>query len=268
MSDNVNATYDLDHYVHVWLIPTCYSPVPPECLTWLDEQELAHARRLHRERDRRLYVESHGWLRRLLSDTVSRPPAVLRLEHPRGQKPVMRKTSLDDADVFFNLSHTHSCTAVALSRRCELGVDIERVRPLEELCQAEAMVLHKAEYDWLRALSQDDRALAFSRLWTAKEAYTKALGLGLLHPFDRLSVTLEDEDHCAITDWTGAAPVRFGNQYSLRIGADIVDHDSHYVLSVSTLDQRMPLVVHLVPPDKRMTDRLDDVERRFVEARP
>jgi len=73
-----------------------------------------------------------------------------RLSFPQGGKPML------DGGPWFSVSHTASRVAVALSERCDLGIDLEE-------CNA----------------ARPDRA-ALQR-WTATEATLKAVGLGVRH---------------------------------------------------------------------------------------
>jgi 4'-phosphopantetheinyl transferase len=70
----------------------------------------------------------------------------------------------------FNLSHSGDVTLVAVARDTEVGVDVERIRPVIEM-QAIAR----------RWLGRDDIAdePEFFRVWTRHEAMVKALGIGL-----------------------------------------------------------------------------------------
>ena len=57
-----------------------------------------------------------------------------------------------------------------------VGVDVELVDPAPDVPWG---VLAPVEAAILRALPESERGPAFARLWTVKEAWTKALGLGL-----------------------------------------------------------------------------------------
>jgi 4'-phosphopantetheinyl transferase len=78
----------------------------------------------------------------------------------------------------------------AFTLDCQLGVDVEHLRELED---AESIATHffsTAEVSELLSLKPDDRGLAFFRCWTRKEAYVKAIGDGLAIPLNRFQVTL------------------------------------------------------------------------------
>ena len=70
----------------------------------------------------------------------------------------------------FNLSHSGDVTLIAVARDSEVGVDVERIRPVIEM--------HAIARRWL---GRDDIAdeQEFFRVWTRHEAMVKALGVGL-----------------------------------------------------------------------------------------
>jgi len=93
----------------------------------------------------------------------------------------------------FNLSHTQSLIAVAVSVGRRVGIDIES---LARVTRHNPVKLARR---WLSAdeagalqqgASKLERAQAFIRLWTMKEAYVKALGCGFSgKPFTSFSIT-------------------------------------------------------------------------------
>jgi 4'-phosphopantetheinyl transferase len=87
----------------------------------------------------------------------------------------------DHPSLHFNLSHTKSMIAVALTRDAEIGVDVEhRPNELHSLDAISTRVFTPAE----RAAMRNDRdpVARFTQLWSAKEAIMKATGLGFHLP--------------------------------------------------------------------------------------
>ncbi|MFF3216107.1 4'-phosphopantetheinyl transferase family protein [Streptomyces sp. NPDC002886] len=102
-------------------------------------------------------------------------PADLDLAYRIGGRPYLR--GFDQIDV--SLTHTDDLIAVGISRTGRIGIDTEPAdRKLsfhllqDQVCTA----LEKAE---LAVLPEAEQPAAMLRLWTLKEAYTKALGQGL-----------------------------------------------------------------------------------------
>ncbi|MET7622262.1 4'-phosphopantetheinyl transferase superfamily protein [Streptomyces sp. NPDC005408] len=103
------------------------------------------------------------------------PPVSLDLAYRLGGRPYLR--GFDQIEL--SLTHTGELIVVALSRIGRIGVDAEPVgRPLRlDLLQSQMCTpAEAAELDSFPAGEQSAQAL---RLWTLKEAYTKALGQGM-----------------------------------------------------------------------------------------
>ena len=81
-----------------------------------------------------------------------------------------------DPPLDVSLSHAGGWIAVATSQRGRVGVDVETLRePSPSLARR---CLSAPELAWL-AQEPEVSGLRFLRLWTAKEAYLKATGVGL-----------------------------------------------------------------------------------------
>jgi len=91
-----------------------------------------------------------------------------------------------------NWSHSGDGLMVALGEGVMVGVDLERLRPRPRALDIARRFLAPSEADWLASLPEDDRGLAFIRLWCAKEAVLKAHGRGLAFGLDKL--TFRDAD--------------------------------------------------------------------------
>jgi 4'-phosphopantetheinyl transferase len=79
----------------------------------------------------------------------------------------------------FNVSHSDDVVLIAISWVGRIGVDIEAVRPMEDLQGLAGQMMHPIEWDSFIGLSEDQRTAHFFQLWTRKEALLKASGVGL-----------------------------------------------------------------------------------------
>jgi 4'-phosphopantetheinyl transferase len=121
----------------------------------------------------------------VLARYLDRAPATLRFDYgPRG-KPLLPGTPLS-----FNLSHSADRALLAVTREARLGVDIERIRPVDHERIARRFFA-PAEAARLAALPERRRAAAFFAGWTRKEAFMKAVGEGLSLPLDSFEVSLD-----------------------------------------------------------------------------
>lgn len=152
----------------------------------LSADERARAERLIREVTRRHFIAGRGFLRATLASYVQRDAASLAFRYALHGKP-----ELVGVDNFhFNLSHSAGCAILGVTRVQPLGVDVERVRLLENWEGIARRFFSAAEVAELSAVAAGQRALAFFNCWTRKEAYIKACGEGLARPLDRFVVSL------------------------------------------------------------------------------
>ncbi len=125
--------------------------------------------------------------------------AILIAHEPQG-RPVIREPA--GLQLHISLATRDGVVALALANR-PVGIDIERVEPLDPPPLA---ALHANERAALLALPEADRALAFARIWTAKEAYVKALGTGFLRPPESFCVAMISPERFAVSDPQRAGP--------------------------------------------------------------
>lgn len=87
------------------------------------------------------------------------------------------KPSISEA-VFFSISHTKNAIAVAISH-APVGIDVEAVVSYSRINDSHflARTMNAAEQQLITGSS--DPRLAFTGLWTRKEALVKAIGTGL-----------------------------------------------------------------------------------------
>jgi 4'-phosphopantetheinyl transferase len=167
--------------IQVWTVPLDAADwqdlLTPERLS---PDDLARLRRFPFERERRRFAVSRAAVRAILGGHLGVPPGELTFHQGPHGKPRLAPRR-DEEPVRFNVSHSYELALVAISGERELGVDLERVRPLPDL---EGIVAHwfgPAERAAFEGLDPGATLRAFYRHWTLKEAYLKACGLGLSH---------------------------------------------------------------------------------------
>ncbi len=152
----------------------------------LSNEERARALRFAAIADRQAYLAAHCLKRRMLSraEPAIDPPAWRFDTGPHGKPAVAERD-----DLHFNLSHCRGLVACALSRSGPVGLDVEwlgRPAPLE----VAERFFSASETRWLLERPDHARHDAFFRIWTLKEAYIKAVGLGLSQPLGEFSVSV------------------------------------------------------------------------------
>ncbi len=161
------------------------APAPRgDAVEWLDDDERARAGRFRFERDRRRFVARRAFLRAVLAGALDIAPADIRYRTSGTTRPELEAVY----DLSFSTSHSGDLAVVAVSRERIVGVDIGVVRPIPDAQDLAAAFFTAREHEVLEATPIEGRSTAFLRLWTRKEAYAKAVGLGMTLPFQDFEV--------------------------------------------------------------------------------
>jgi 4'-phosphopantetheinyl transferase len=175
-----------EEVVDVWRFSLEQPPAVVDALyDLLDPDERARTERFAMERVRRQFVVGRGCLRQILARYLHRDPRDLRFDYGNYGKP-----QLATGGLAFNLTHSDSRALLGVTRGGELGVDLERIRSMQDLEGIARRFFAPGEVAVLTAVDAALRELAFFHCWTRKEAFIKALGEGLSRPLDQFEVTL------------------------------------------------------------------------------
>ena len=100
-------------------------------------------------------------------------------------------------DISFNLSGSQETVALAVGMGCTVGLDVEDTsRSVDDaLIVRRAMADHDRRH--IQGLPCHEQRAAFFEIWTLKEAYTKARGMGLKLGFGRFAFDLGVPGHIA-----------------------------------------------------------------------
>lgn len=159
-----------------------------ELMPFLSEDERQRAGRFYWERDRHRFLTGRGLLREILGALLKVSPTSLVFSYGAFGKPQIIAPAGAPA-LHFNLAHSDSVAVYAMANH-ELGVDLERLRPMDEVAQIAARFFSSREERCLLMLPSEQRQTAFFQGWTRKEAYLKALGRGLGDDLNQIEVSL------------------------------------------------------------------------------
>jgi len=213
ISVSAKPSASCDGAIHLWLVWLTATELGYK-LGWslLPEPELALADR-RTERFAREFILSRATLRALAARYTGVPPEAIRYRVGAHGKPWLE---WNPANIFFNVSHSGGLVFFAFGTGCELGVDVERVRPIDDMEEIAGRYFCQRESRQLQVLTAEQRTEAFFRCWTRKEAYIKADGRGLSCALDSFAVTFGnnerarvvhiDGDSEAAAAWTLQAP--------------------------------------------------------------
>ena len=163
--------------------PDDYTPFAAE----LSAAERERMQRFATEVLRQRYLIGRASLRRLLGRVLGVEPVAVPIERgPRGRPQLAGIPGID-----FNVSHTTDVALIAIARHVKVGVDIERAdRSIYSLGIARKF-LSERERAALPSSDPDQARRRILRLWTCKEALSKATGDALSAPFRRLDIEIE-----------------------------------------------------------------------------
>jgi 4'-phosphopantetheinyl transferase len=151
----------------------------------LSEAERGRAERFVRKADMQRFVIGRGRLREALALRLGQQPQDVRFKTNAFGKPLL---DVPGAAPHFSLSHSGDWILFAIDEQSPVGVDVESVRA--EVAQIEHLhwVLAAEEQRWLDRLPETHRASAFARAWVRKEAYVKALGVGVSRNLEAIAI--------------------------------------------------------------------------------
>ena len=148
----------------------------------LSAGERKRADRFAYDRHRRRYTVAQGHLRRVLGQLTDTRPEDIRFHYEEKGKPWL------PGGPSFNQSHSEDRLMIGVAASGRLGVDIEEMRQVRLMLGIADKNFAPDEAARLHAAPANERRRLFFRFWTRKEAFLKALGVGLTHPLRSFSV--------------------------------------------------------------------------------
>ena len=162
-----------------------YVAQAPSLEKLLSEEERARRDRQVNQEKALFWSISRARIRQFLSAATGVAPDTLIFDvSPYGQ---LSLRASKDRSIAFSISHSGSLSVLAISRSGLVGVDIEAVKDLS--IDEMMWPLSPAEQTDLLSVAPSDVAQAFFRYWTLKEAFIKALGLGVSFPLDDFDIS-------------------------------------------------------------------------------
>lgn len=153
------------------------------CLQLLSEPEQAQWQRFVTKDARLQYLVTRALVRTTLSRYAEVPAHTWQFEtNAYGRPHISQPQAL--RDLCFNLSNTTGLVACAVSRDCEIGIDVENLARTVDTDALAPSVFAPAELADFRGAGSEDRRNRFFSYWTLKESYIKARGMGLSLPLD------------------------------------------------------------------------------------
>jgi 4'-phosphopantetheinyl transferase len=162
--------------VQIWTAPIegWSEAVVSGLLDTLGTTEKARSASFRVESARVQYVAAHALARFAIGRALGRKPRSLEFDYDSLGKPHL----VGAADLWFSLSHADGLVGCALGVHREIGIDIENWRRETDMDAILDVAFAASERSWVAASPTGDRCERFFQLWTLKEAYLKAKGVG------------------------------------------------------------------------------------------
>ncbi|CAD1792182.1 4'-phosphopantetheinyl transferase superfamily protein [Xanthomonas euroxanthea] len=189
-----------DGEVHVWTTGTHdleRGILRDRASALLSTEEQARSHRFHFDADRDLYLLSRALLRGALSLYEEVAPVAWCFSFGEYGKPFLKANGDRTKPLSFNLSHAHGMAALVVARDRDVGIDVEFTSSAPPFCSMEVCFAQDEIQELERRVGRS-REARFWALWTLRESYIKATGMGFSAPMKTFSMIIQDDDSVAL----------------------------------------------------------------------
>jgi len=155
----------------------------------LSDDERVKSDRLRSLIDRGKFIGARAGLRIILSKYLDLRPEEIVFCYTEHGKPLI-DSKHNTSSINFNLSHSNNHALYAIAQNRRVGVDIEHMRQIRKADRIIQKHFSPQEADYYHTHPANKKQEAFFKLWTRKEAYTKAKGIGIRMPRNQIELSL------------------------------------------------------------------------------
>jgi 4'-phosphopantetheinyl transferase len=138
------------------------------------------------EEDKSRFIVSHIALRKIINQYTNIPLNLIKFKYSKSNKPYLKNRLKNK--LFFNLSHSHNKAVIAISD-VEVGVDIEHINDSFDVYELTNIIFSSDEKKYFGKLNTHiEKQNYFYTIWTKKEAYLKALSIGLVDNLNKINI--------------------------------------------------------------------------------
>ena len=159
-------------------------------LSYLTEEEIIKSKDYKSEIAKINYTVSRAILNLTLKGLLEKGINDLTVKRDKNNKPYVENT----LGLKFNISHTEGLVLLAFSK-IEVGVDVEKINDKFEFKDILENCFTKGEI-----INIDNNIISFYRYWTAKEAYLKCDGIGLIGNLKEIEIISFGNEFIEIND--------------------------------------------------------------------
>jgi len=147
---------------------------------FLTPNELSFSAKLKDSENKKTWIACRATLRQLLGDYLKVSPLEISFKKGKYGKPYLTESSLN-----FNVSHTRTSFLLGFNKFGRIGVDIEKLFGREEIQEIISLMFSNNEVEYCSSIAGNK---GFLDIWTLKEAFLKASGIGLIDNLKYISV--------------------------------------------------------------------------------
>ncbi|MCR4794376.1 MAG: 4'-phosphopantetheinyl transferase superfamily protein [Ruminococcus sp.] len=160
--------------IEIWYVDICKDiDIIKRSMYLINDAEKERYNRFLRDKDKLRYACGRIFTKMISAAYLGSKAEDILIYADKYYKPHIKEHS----DILkYNISHSGDMVLLAFSSSGEIGIDIEQFDPCineSEICSA----FHSEE---IKAMAVGDNKRQFYRIWTAKEAYVKAVGKGFM----------------------------------------------------------------------------------------
>lgn len=145
----------------------------------ISADELMRANQFSKALDRRRFVISKAITRHILSTYLDKSAEKIQFSLGEHGKP-----SLVNSTLQFSVSHSQDVFLIGVIAHQQVGVDIEKMRQRSDTVALAKRFFAENEYRSIESASD------FYQIWTCKEAFIKATGLGLTFGLSQFEIDM------------------------------------------------------------------------------
>lgn len=159
-------------------------------LPYLTKEEIIKSKDYKSEIAKINYLVSRAILNLYLKGLLEKGINDLIVKRDKNNKPYLENT----IGLKFNISHTEGLVLLAFSKR-EVGIDVEKINFKFEFKDILENCFTRDEI-----INIDNNIISFYRYWTAKEAYLKCDGIGLIRNLKEIEIISFENEFIKIND--------------------------------------------------------------------
>jgi len=178
--------HNLDGEIHLW---SSFLDQPDDIINRfyevLSEEEKYRINKYKYKSLRYRHTVSKGLLKDFISKYLNIETKEISFVQNKYGKPSLQP-ELNEMNLQFNVSHSENLGIFAFTKGYELGIDVESIQETPNLNRLVDKCFSDFEKEWFYKSEPSLQKELFYKVWTGKEAFIKAIGIGLSFPLKEI----------------------------------------------------------------------------------